>query len=277
MRFTKMHGLGNDFIVIDGVTKSYEPTPDAIRWLADRRFGVGCDQILIAERATRPEADFRYRIYNPDGSEVEHCGNGVRCLARFLQQRGLAGPGELCFETMNGLSRVNARADGLVTVDMGSPVLAPDAIPFHGGEQAPSYALAVGERHLSIGAVSMGNPHAVVQVPSVDEADVAGLGPLIESHPAFPHRTNAGFMAVVDATRIRLRVYERGAGETMACGTGACAAMVVGRVQGLLGEDVTVELPGGELMVHWSGGDASVQMTGPAVTVFTGETVPPNQ
>ena len=271
-----MHGLGNDFVVIDGVTQPARLSRDEIRRLADRRFGVGCDQVLVAEPATDPAADFRYRIYNADGGEVEHCGNGVRCLARFLQRLGLAEPGELCFQTSHGLTRVTAHAEGPVTVDMGRPVLDPPAIPFNAAAQADSYALTVDGQTLTIGAVSMGNPHAVVSVDAVETAPVASLGPRIEAHDAFPNRVNVGFMAVLDPGRIRLRVYERGAGETLACGTGACAAVVAGRLQGLLAEEVAVELPGGELMIHWRGGEEPVFMTGPAVTVFAGKTVPSN-
>jgi diaminopimelate epimerase len=276
VEFTKMHGLGNDFVVIDGVTQPARLSRDEIRRLADRRFGVGCDQVLVAEPATDPAADFRYRIYNADGGEVEHCGNGVRCLARFLQRLGLAEPGELCFQTSHGLTRVTAHAEGPVTVDMGRPVLDPPAIPFNAAAQADSYALTVDGQTLTIGAVSMGNPHAVVSVDAVETAPVASLGPRIEAHDAFPNRVNVGFMAVLDPGRIRLRVYERGAGETLACGTGACAAVVAGRLQGLLAEEVAVELPGGELMIHWRGGEEPVFMTGPAVTVFAGKTVPSN-
>jgi len=271
-----MQGLGNDFVVIDGVTRPAQLSRDEIHWLADRRFGIGCDQVLVAEPATDPSADFRYRIYNADGGEVEHCGNGVRCLARFVQRQGLAGPGELCFQTSHGLTRVTTNAAGTVTVDMGPPVLDPAAIPFNAAERAATYRLAAAGEDWTIGAVSMGNPHAVVTVDAVETAPVASLGPRIEDHDAFPNRVNVGFMAVLDAHRIRLRVYERGAGETLACGTGACAAVVAGRLRGLLADEVAVELPGGELMIHWGGDNEPVLMTGPAVTVFTGETAPSN-
>lgn len=277
MRFTKMHGLGNDFVVIDGVTAQPGLTRESIRWLADRRYGVGCDQILVVEASDRDDADFRYRIYNADGGEVEHCGNGVRCLARFVQRLGLAGPGALCFATSHGLTRVVTRADDLVTVDMGPPILEPRRIPFRAAEHTPTHQIAVGDDRLTISAVSMGNPHAVLQVADTETAAVREIGPAVETHPDFPNGANVGFMAIIDDSHIRLRVHERGAGETLACGTGACAAVVAGHLRGLLASDVTVELPGGELMIHWRGGDAPVQMTGPAVAVFDGETLPPNE
>lgn len=272
-----MQGLGNDFVVIDGVRAQPGLTPDTIRWLADRRYGIGCDQILVVEATDRADADFRYRIYNADGGEVEHCGNGVRCLARFVERLGLAGPGELRFETSHGLTRVATRDDDLVTVDMGSPILEPARVPFRAAEQTATHEVTVGEERLTISAVSMGNPHAVLQVADTETAAVREIGPAIETHPDFPNGANVGFMAIIDDSRIRLRVHERGAGETLACGTGACAAVVAGRLRGLLASDVTVELPGGELMIHWQGGDAPVQMTGPAVAVFDGETLPPNE
>jgi diaminopimelate epimerase len=276
MRFTKMQGLGNDFVVLDGISRPCELSAADVRWLADRRYGVGCDQVLVAQPPTRPDADCRYRIYNADGGEVEHCGNGVRCLARFLQREGLAGTGEICFETVNGLSRVRVNEDASVTVDMGRPVLDPNAIPFHAAARAPTYQLTVDDVTYTIGAVSMGNPHAVLSVADIDSAAIATLGPAIESHPSFPNRANVGFMAVDSPDRVRLRVYERGAGETLACGTGACAAVVAGRLQGQLADSVRVTLPGGELMIYWPGDEAPVEMTGPAAAVFTGETLPPN-
>lgn len=276
MRFTKMQGLGNDFVVLDGLTQPCELAAADVRWLADRRFGVGCDQVLVVQPAGRPDADFRYRIYNADGGEVEHCGNGVRCLARFLQREGLVGTGDIRFETVNGLTRVHVNADASVTVDMGPPVLEPEAIPFRASDQAATYELTVDGEPYTVGAVSMGNPHAVLTVADVDAAPVAALGPAIEAHAAFPNRANVGFMTIVSPERIRLRVYERSVGETLACGTGACAAVVAGRLQGRLGETVRVTLPGGELMIYWPGNQAPVEMTGPAAAVFTGETLPPN-
>jgi len=271
LRFTKMHGIGNDFVVFDAVNQPVELTPEQIRFLADRRFGVGCDQILLAERARREGCDFRYRIFNADGGEVEQCGNGVRCLGRFLLEKGLTDKRRLTVETLAGDTHISLRDDGLVSVDMGVPRLIPAEVPFQANAQAASYPLAVGDRILTIGAVSMGNPHAVTVVDDIDSAPVAELGPLVERHPRFPRRVNAGFMQVLDRGHIRLRVYERGAGETLACGTGACAAAVAGRIQGLLDSAVTVDLPGGRLLIEWDGPGQPVRMTGPAVTVFEGE------
>jgi diaminopimelate epimerase len=268
LRFTKMHGLGNDFVVIDAVRQQIELSPEQLRLLADRRFGIGCDQILLAEPSSR--ADFRYRIFNADGGEVEQCGNGVRCLGRFLIEQGLTDKRELVVETLAGDTRIFLREDGLVSVDMGVPRLTPSEIPFLAEAQAERYPLEVDGQRLEIGAVSMGNPHAVTRVESVDTAPVERLGPLIERHPRFPRRVNAGFMQVLDPGHVRLRVYERGAGETLACGTGACAAAVAGRLQGLLQPPVAVDLPGGRLLIDWAGPGAAVQMTGPAVTVFSG-------
>ncbi|MEX0732628.1 MAG: diaminopimelate epimerase [Aquisalimonadaceae bacterium] len=271
LRFTKMHGIGNDFVVIDAIRQRVTLTPEQIRFLADRHFGVGCDQVLLAEPATEPGADFRYRIYNADGGEVEQCGNGVRCLVVFLAEQGLTDRRELLIQTLGGPTRTVVQADGQVTVDMGAPRLEPSAIPFQAERRATTYPLEVdGEIH-TVGAVSMGNPHAVLRVDSVDTAAVAQLGPLMERHPAFPRRVNAGFMEVVARDHIRLRVYERGAGETLACGTGACAAVVAGRLQQLLAEDVTVDLPGGRLRIQWRGEGEPVWMTGPAATVFSAE------
>lgn len=269
--FTKMQGLGNDFVVLDGVSRRLELEPAQVRHLADRRLGIGCDQVLVAEPASDPEADFRYRIFNADGGEVEHCGNGVRCLARFLLERGLTERRELVIETCHGRAVVRICCDGPVTVDMGPPILEPERIPFRVGGQAPSYPVRVDGAMLELGVVSMGNPHAVLRVEDVDRAPVASLGPSIEGHADFPHRVNAGFMQVLAPDHIRLRVYERGAGETLACGTGACAAVVVGRLRGWLDAAVAVDLPGGRLMIHWKGREQPVWMTGPAVSVFDGE------
>ena len=270
LAFTKMHGLGNDFVVIDAVRQPLELSVEQVKLLADRRFGIGCDQLLLAAPATEPWAHFRYRIYNADGGEVEQCGNGVRCLGRFLLEQGLTDRRELTVQTLAGPTRIQLREDGLVTVDMGVPVLEPARVPFEAPAQAPSYPLEVAGRTLRIGAVSMGNPHAVTLVEDLDAAPVAELGPLIERHPRFPRRVNAGFMQVLDRRQVRLRVYERGAGETLACGTGACAAVVAGRLQNLLDQRVTVTLPGGSLVIEWPGAGQPVLMTGPAVTVFEG-------
>ena len=271
MRFTKMQGLGNDFVVIDGIRQSVSLNATLVRRLADRRLGVGCDQVLLAEPASRPDMDVRYRIFNADGGEVEHCGNGVRCLAVFLRDQGLVGKRELRVETPAGEATVTLLGDGRVSVDMGPPRLEPAEIPFEASSRQTRYALRVDDRELAVAALSMGNPHAVLQVTDVDSAPVAHLGPLIEAHPAFPRRVNAGFMQVLARDHIRLRVYERGAGETLACGTGACAAVVAGRLQGLLDAAVAVDLPGGRLDIRWRGEGAPVWMTGPAETVFHGD------
>ncbi|WP_374602539.1 diaminopimelate epimerase [Niveibacterium sp.] len=270
LRFTKMQGLGNDFVVIDAVRQPFEMTPERARLLADRRFGVGCDQILIVEPSRLPGVDFRYRIFNLDG-EVEQCGNGSRCFARYVRDKGLTDKDEIRVETLAGVISPRLGADGLVTVDMGAPVLDPARIPFISDTDAPAQPLDVAGETITIGAVSMGNPHAVQVVADVDTAPVATQGPLIEHHPRFPARVNAGFMQVVDRHTIRLRVFERAAGETLACGTGACAAVVSGIRRGLLDSPVRVHARGGELSIAWAGPGQPVLMTGPAVTVFEGE------
>ncbi len=270
LAFTKMQGLGNDFVVLDGVSQELALSPALIRALADRRFGIGCDQVLLAEQSDHPQADFRYRIWNADGGEVEHCGNGVRCMARFLIEQGLTTQTELCLETLSGLTHVRLEANDEVTVNMGPPVLTPVDVPFRDEPQALTYPLLVDGQSLSIGVVSMGNPHAVLTVMDIHSAPVARLGPAIESHPDFPKRVNAGFMETVNREKIRLRVYERGVGETLACGTGACAAVVSGILNGVLDATVQVELTGGTLVIHWEGEGQPVWMTGPGVTVFEG-------
>lgn len=270
VHFTKMQGLGNDFVVIDAIGQAFEITPERARVLADRRFGVGCDQILIVERSRIEGVDFRYRIFNIDG-EVEQCGNGSRCFARFVRDKGLSDKDEIRVETLAGVISPRLLDNGLVTVNMGAPVLDPAAIPFVSDSDAPEQPLDVAGETITIGAVSMGNPHAVQVVADVDTAPVATQGPLIEHHPRFPARVNAGFMQVVDSHAIRLRVFERGAGETLACGTGACAAVVSGIRRGLLASPVRVSMRGGELTVAWEGPGLPVMMTGPAVSVFEGE------
>ncbi|MDZ7752039.1 MAG: diaminopimelate epimerase [Gammaproteobacteria bacterium] len=270
LSFTKMHGLGNDFVVIDAVNQSIDPTPDVVRRLADRRYGVGCDQVLLVERA-RGAADFGYRIFNRDGGEVEQCGNGARCFLRFVLDKGLTRSKSVRVETLGGLLRLEMDEQGLVTVDMGTPDFAPAALPFVADGEALTYALEGPAGVVEFGAVSMGNPHAVIAVDSVENAPVATLGPALGAHERFPAGVNVGFMEVVSSHRIRLRVYERGAGETLACGTGACAAVAVGRRRGVLADPVAVELPGGELTVSWPGGAGPVMMKGPATTVFEGE------
>ncbi len=270
LRFTKMHGLGNDFVVFDAIAQRVQLTPDRIRAIADRHRGIGCDQVLLVEAATGPEAEFRYRIFNADGGEVEQCGNGARCFARFVREHGLTQRDRIRVETAAGPIELQLEADGQVSVAMGVPRLEPADIPFEAPGRASRYSLAVGAQEIEIGAVSLGNPHAVLQVDAVDRAPVATLGPLLERHPRFPRRVNVGFMEVVSRDHIRLRVFERGVGETLACGSGACAAMVVGRLQGLLAATVQVDLPGGSLRIQWPDESAGVTMTGPATRVFEG-------
>ena len=276
IRFTKMHGLGNDFVVLDAVRQNFVPNPAQARWLADRHFGIGCDQILVVEPAQDAAADFRYRIFNADGGEVEQCGNGARCFVRFVHDEGLASKREIRVETMAGLIAPRLEEDGLVTVDMGVPRFAPLDIPFLTETDDLVQTLEYAGRSAAITAVSMGNPHAVQVVENVDSAPVARDGPLIEAHPRFPKRVNAGFMEIVNRHTIRLRVFERGAGETLACGTGACAAVVAGIRRGLLDTPVHVATRGGELHIAWEGMGQPVRMTGPAVTVFTGEVTIPD-
>ena len=270
LKFTKMHGTGNDFVVIDGVRQHISLSPEQLRLLADRHFGVGCDQILLVEKPRHKEADFRYRIFNADGGEVEQCGNGARCFVRFVHDRGLTSKREIVVETVSGLISPRLEDDGRVTVNMGAPVFDPERIPF-AGLGAVSEPLEVAGEMLEISALSMGNPHAVQVVADVEHAPVAKQGPLIEQHPRFPKRVNAGFMQVKDRSHIRLRVYERGAGETLSCGTGACAAVVAGIRRGLLDSPVSVATRGGLLTIVWNGEDTPVLMTGPAITVFEGE------
>lgn len=268
--FTKMHGLGNDFVMIDAVRQDIQLTEAQVRYLADRNFGVGCDQLLVVEPAQAPGVDFRYRIFNADGGEVEQCGNGARCFARFVFDQGLTDKREIRVETKKGIITPRLEADGKVTVDMGVPVLNPADVPFVSDSDAWVQPLDVAGTVVAITAVSMGNPHAVQVVADVDTAPVAEQGPLIEHHPRFPARVNAGFLQIVDDHRVRLRVFERGAGETLACGTGACAAVVAGILRELVVSPVTVETRGGELSIAWNGVGTPVMMTGPAVTVFSG-------
>jgi diaminopimelate epimerase len=271
LKFTKMHGLGNDFVVLDGVRQDIHLTPEQLRFLANRNFGVGCDQILLVEKPGQAGVDFRYRIFNADGSEVEQCGNGARCFVRFVHEQGLTEKTEIKVETKSGIIGPRLEDSGQVTVDMGVPQFAPEKIPFVSTSDAVIQPLQVGGEEVAITAVSMGNPHAVQVVADVDAAPVNIQGPLIESHPRFPQRVNAGFLQVVDRHNVRLRVYERGAGETLACGTGACAAVVAGISRDLLDSPVRVQTRGGELSIAWHGPGTPVRMTGPAVTVFSGE------
>jgi diaminopimelate epimerase len=271
LRFTKMQGLGNDFVVIDGVREKIDLDPEQLRKLADRHFGVGCDQILLVEPAQRPDADFRYRIFNADGGEVEQCGNGARCFLHFVRANGLTHKRTLRVETAGGIIEPALASDGQVTVDMGVPRFEARAVPFLGGTGEAVEPLEVDGETILVSVLSLGNPHAVQQVERVDSAAVITQGPRIERHPRFPERVNAGYMQVVDRANIRLRVWERGAGETLACGTGACAAVVAGIRRGLLDSPVRVATRGGVLRIAWAGDGAPVMMTGPAETVFEGE------
>jgi diaminopimelate epimerase len=271
LKFTKMHGLGNDFVVLDGVRQTIALTPEQLRFLADRNFGVGCDQILLVEKPSQPGVDFRYRIFNADGGEVEQCGNGARCFVRFVHEAGLTDKREIRVETQRGIIAPRLEANGEVTVDMGEPRFAPAEIPFVSDSDAVIQPLVLGDATVDISVVSMGNPHAVQVVDNVDTAPVASQGPAIENHLCFPQRVNAGFMQVIDRHNIRLRVFERGSGETLACGTGACAAVVAGIRRGLLDSPVRVATRGGELSIAWGGAGQAVLMTGLAVTVFSGE------
>ena len=270
LHFTKMHGLGNDFMVIDLVTQRARLRDEQIRQLADRRFGIGFDQLLIVEPPRDPDMDFRYRIFNADGSEVENCGNGARCFARFVRDQRLTHKHEIHVETSGGPLTLLVEDDGQVTVDMGVPRFAPQALPFEADEDRLRHVLEVDGERVEVGAVSMGNPHVVLRVDDVEVASVERLGPAIEHHPRFPRRVNVGFMEVVSPHEIRLRVYERGSGETLACGTGACAAVACGIRQGLLESPVTVHLRGGDLRIEWPAENASLRMTGPAERVYDG-------
>ena len=266
-----MHGLGNDFVMIDAVSQRIRLSAEKIRKIADRRFGIGCDQLLIVEIPSRPDVDFKYRIFNCDGSEVENCGNGIRCFAKFVRERKLTGKKSIRVETKAGVLIPEVDEDGGVIVDMGKPELAPAQIPFQAEQEQPLYSLDLQHGTVKIGAVSMGNPHAVLQVDSCEHAPVDDWGPQIEAHPMFPKKVNAGFMEILSRGEINLRVFERGVGETLACGTGACAAVVSGRQQGLLDDEVKVNLPGGSLNIKWPGRDHPVIMTGPAITAFHGQ------
>ena len=271
LKFTKMHGLGNDFVVLDGVRQRVDLSRAQLRFLADRKFGIGCDQILLVEPARQAGVDFRYRIFNADGGEVEQCGNGARCFARFVADQGLTDKREIRVETQRGVIVPRLEDDGRVCVDMGVPEFSPEKIPFRGEVDRVVQPLDVEGEKVEITAVSMGNPHAVQVVTDVEAAPVQTQGAKIEAHPAFPQRVNAGFMEIEGRDRIRLRVFERGVGETLACGTGACAAVVAGISRGLLDTPVRVATRGGELDIAWSGPGTPVFMRGPAVTVFSGE------
>jgi diaminopimelate epimerase len=273
LKFTKMHGIGNDFVVIDAISQKIALTAAQIRRIADRHFGVGCDQLLLVESPSGKFAnvDFRYRIFNADGGEVEQCGNGARCFVKFVHEKQLTEKRSIEVETARGVITLQLQDDGQVTVNMGPPDFQPANIPFVAEMATESYTLNLGDAFVDVCAVSMGNPHAVQIVEDVDRAAVETQGPLIESHPRFPQRVNAGFMQIVDPHHIRLRVFERGSGETLACGSGACAAVASGIRLGLLQSPVRVSMRGGELNISWNGDQSPVWMTGPASTVFEGE------
>ena len=272
LNFTKMHGLGNDFIVVNNLDGSVKFDKQQIRALSDRHTGVGFDQLLVVQAPSISNAEFDYRIFNADGEEVEHCGNGARCFARYVLDRGLTANTQINVNTAGGLLTLLANDDGTVTVQMGVVEFDPALIPFNAGEKSAFYDLAVGDQVLKVGSAAIGNPHVLIQVDDVHTADVESLGPLIESHERFPSRVNVGFMQVVDSGNIFLRVYERGVGETRACGTGACAAVAIGHTQGLLDKTVNVSLPGGVLKIVWPNLNSSIEMTGPCSTVFEGQT-----
>lgn len=271
LKFTKMQGIGNDFVVIDAINQTVDLNKDQMRLIANRHFGIGCDQILLVEPPASKETDFRYRIFNSDGGEVQQCGNGARCFVQFVHEQGLTDKNRIRVDTLAGIIEIERQPNGEVTVDMGQPDFNPRALPLRVSEQADHYLVNIKGAPIKFGAVSMGNPHAVITVDNVDSAPVETLGPALESHELFPERVNVEFMQIVDRDRIRLRVFERAAGETLACGTGACAAVVTGIKWGMLNKRVTVELSGGNLLIEWDGNQSPVLMTGPAQTVFDGQ------
>ncbi|MCG9695431.1 diaminopimelate epimerase [Shewanella sp. Isolate11] len=275
IQFTKMHGLGNDFMVVDGVTQNVYFSPEQIKRLADRNFGIGFDQLLLVEAPYDPELDFHYRIFNADGSEVEQCGNGARCFARFVRNKGLTNKQKIKVSTSSGKMTLRLERDGNVTVNMGVPILEPNRIPFAAKKAEKTYLLQAqdiaGVSTYLCGAVSMGNPHCVLDVEDVETADVENVGALLTNHERFPKGVNVGFMQVINRGHIKLRVYERGAAETLACGSGACAAMAVGLLQGKLDQQVRVDLPGGTLTINWEGEGKPLWMTGPAEHVYDGQ------
>ncbi len=268
--FSKMHGLGNDFVVIDAINQPISLNSKQIQFIADRHFGIGCDQLLLVESTDLKEADFRYRIFNADGGEVEQCGNGARCFATFVHDQGLTDKNEIPVITNAGLIVLKLEDNGQVTVNMGQPTLEPKSLPFLAAEEQSTYALEIDGKTIMFSAVSIGNPHAVIQVDDIETAPVKEIGAKIQAHESFPESVNVGFMQIIDPSHIRLRVFERGAGETQACGTGACAAVVAGRSLGLLEDTVNVGLSGGNLSIHWEDEQNPVMMTGPTATVFTG-------
>jgi diaminopimelate epimerase len=270
LAFTKMHGLGNDFIVFDADRPDAVPAPATLRRLADRRTGIGFDQALVLEPPRRDGTDVYYRIFNSDGSEVEQCGNGARCIARLVASRAAVQERPLAMDSPGGIVRARLRRDGLVSVAMGVPDFGPRSLPFEAEREAPAYRIELPSGPVEFGAVSIGNPHAVIRVRSVRDAPVDSVGPAMENHARFPRRVNVGFLEIVAPNHVRLRVFERGAGETLACGTGACAAVAVGRRHGPLAEEVDVDLPGGRLTVQWPGPGEPIWLTGPAETAFEG-------
>jgi len=270
VNFSKMHGLGNDFMVIDNLTQNVFFSKDRIRQLADRNFGIGFDQLLLVEPPYDPDQDFHYRIFNADGSEVSQCGNGARCFGRFVKMKGLINRNKINVSTKSGKMVLYLENDGQVTVNMGKPALAPSDVPMRANKQEATYMLRVADTTVFYGAASMGNPHCVMEVENVDDAPVDILGPEIETHERFPEGVNVGFMQILEPNHIRLRVWERGVGETLACGSGACAAVVTGIAQEKLSKEVKVELPGGTLRIRYNGNDSPVKMTGPAEHVFDG-------
>ncbi len=271
LRFTKMHGLGNDFMVLDLVSQHAHIQPKHVRQWGDRNTGIGFDQLLIVETPGTPDVDFRYRIFNADGSEVEQCGNGARCFARFVFDKRLTVKKQIRVETKGGIIELLLKGDGQVRVDMGAPRLQAAEIPFVAEAEALSHPVQVDDHTVELSVVSMGNPHGVLRVADVDQAPVLTLGPKLECHPRFPQKANIGFLQIIDAQRARLRVWERGVGETRACGTGACAAAVAGIRQGWLKSPVSIELPGGLLNIEWDGVGQPVLMTGPATRVYEGQ------
>ncbi|WP_118781872.1 diaminopimelate epimerase [Haemophilus haemolyticus] len=270
MQFSKMHGLGNDFVVVDGVTQNVFFTSETIQRLADRHRGIGFDQLLLVEPPYDPELDFHYRIFNADGSEVSQCGNGARCFARFVTLKGLTNKKDIAVSTQKGNMVLTVKDDNQIRVNMGEPIWEPAKIPFTANKFEKNYILRTDIQTVLCGAVSMGNPHCVIQVDDIKTANVEQLGPLLESHERFPERVNAGFMQIINKEHIKLRVYERGAGETQACGSGACAAVAVGIMQGLLNNRVQVDLPGGSLIIEWNGVGHQLYMTGEATHVYDG-------